>query len=181
MWQMPNFARMFSNFVDFRVVSPWKIVAKSPASIEWRFLTSNTGCLFHPSLQPPVFYVKHFHVFVLKSMIRCFEVSINCWVIHSRRAGPSVLIYELGQRLFCFLNIKLLALWILALNGINDITLLMPSKDLRLTTRQSRKFQEVSHVTIQPRHGSRTCRQKISLPEDVSQLRYDVVATKKIR
>ena len=47
-----------------------------------------------------------------------------------------------------------------------------------LTTRQSRKFLEVYHVTIQPRHGSPSCRQKISRPEDVSQLRYDTVATK---
>ena len=47
-----------------------------------------------------------------------------------------------------------------------------------LTTRQSRKFQEVYHVTIQPHHGSPSCRQKISRPKDVSQLRYDTVATK---
>ena len=43
-----------------------------------------------------------------------------------------------------------------------------------LTTRQSRKFQDVYHVTIQPRHVSPSCRQKISRPEDVSQLRYDM-------
>ena len=37
-----------------------------------------------------------------------------------------MLVHALVQRLFCFPNIKLLALRILALDRINDIALLMP-------------------------------------------------------